>query len=565
MKKNKGGKIKLDLTKIDKNAFRSGWQTYKLDNGKVVFVNTDSKVLRRGDGFDYADIYDNARLVGFNTQSDNTLVATIYHDDKRIWDSYKVAPTNDRHQYLSGRYNSYERFIGKDNKQYLLNEDEVRPAFEDTRVVKIGEELYDYADKNNQLLGMNFIDEFELSPKFRLVEVGLNRQEDKNKFAILNTETMELSTIHFSSCQPFNIDKNIYVVDLLNNMGKTLYNAEAGRRVNYRFSDFEVLNDKYTLVHLIGKNKKYALVDSEIGQICCEFDDKIDSLELIELPRIASDMKVVSRCKAKLENGEEYFIDNGRLVDTVLIKAFRRLRMDLVYDIRNGTGVRFNEEDRLVVRTLENRLHGEKDSVFIPISVDDFRIMLNTLRKEVIGANDKRYEIINVRYFLELPTAEFKDKDRVKLMREVLRRYVVAHQDSKSFGKKYDLGSRKESFENYKQVLTEIDAKITREERKLAKSSDNNRILFGKEQVESIIKEYEAGSTSDEDNMVVRMVEAGHIGGQVHITDESVKACAKLIVDMDLSAPKEEQDSDYEKLKYTEDEIHEISELMKDE
>jgi len=60
-----------------------------------------------------------------------------------------------------------------------LNEDEVRPAFEDKRVVKLGEEWYDYADKNNQLLGINFIDEFELSPKFRLVEVGLNRQEEK--------------------------------------------------------------------------------------------------------------------------------------------------------------------------------------------------------------------------------------------------------------------------------------------------------------------------------------------------------------------------------------------------
>lgn len=557
--------MKLDLTKIEKNAFRSGWQTYKLDNGKVVFINTESKVIRRGDGFDYCDIYDNGRLVGFNTKKDNNLVATIYHDGKKIWDSYKVVPTNNRHQYLSGRYNSYERFVTKDGKQYLLNEDEVRSAFVDICVVKLGEEWYDYADKNNQLLGMNFIDELELSPKFRLVEVGLNRQEEKNKFAILNCDTMELSTIHFSSCQPFNLDKNIYVVDLLNNMGKTLYNAETGRRVNYRFTDFEVLNDKYTLVHLIGKNKKYALVDSEIGQICCEFDDKIVSLELIELPRVASDMKVVSRYKAKLENGEDHFIENSRLVDTVLIKAFRRLRMDLVFNIHNGTGVRFNEEDKLVVRTLENRLQGEKDSVFIPIGADDFRIMLNTLRKEVIGTNDKRYEIINVRYFLELPTAEFKDKDKVKLMREVLRRYVVAHQDSKSFGKKYDLGSRKESFENYKQVLTEIDAKIAREERKLAKSSDDSRILYGKEQVESIIKEYEEGSTSNKDNMVVRMVEAGHVGGQVHITDESIKACAKLIVDMDLSAPKEKTDSDFEKIKYTEEEIHEISELMNEE
>ncbi len=564
MKKN-GGKMKLDLTKIDKNAFRSGWQMYRLDNGKVVFVNTESKVVRRGEGFDYCDIYDNGRLVGFNTKKDNTLIATIYHDGNKIWDSYKVVPSNDRHQHLTGRYNRYERFATKDGKQYLLNEDEIRQAFGDVRVVKLGEDCYDYADKNNQLLGMDFIDEFALSPKFRLVEVGLNRQEEKNKFAVLNCDTMELSTIHFSSCQPFNIDKNIYVVDLLNNMGKTLYNAETGKRVNYRFTDFEVLNDKYTLVHLIGKKKKYALVDSEIGQICCEFDEKIVSLELIELPRVASDMKVVSRYKAKLENGNECFIENGRLVDTVLIKAFRRLRMDLVYNIDNGTGVRFNEEDRLVVRTLENRLQGEKDSVFIPIEADEFRIMLNTLRKEVTGTNDKRYEIINVRYFLELPTAEFKDKEKIKLMREVLRRYVVAHQDSKSFGKKYDLGSRKESFENYKQVLTEIDAKIAREERKLAKSSDDSRILFGKEQVESIIKEYEEGSTSDKDNMVVRMVEAGHVGGQVHITDESIKACAKLIVDMDLSTPKDKSESDFEKLKYTEDEIHEISELMKEE
>lgn len=557
--------MKLDLTKINKTAFRSGWQTYRLDNGKLIFINTESKKVRRGDGFDYADIYDNARLVGFNTQKDNTLVATIYHDGKKIWDSYKVVPSDDRHQYLSGRYNSYERFVTKDGKQYLLNEDEVRSAFGDVRVVKLGEECYDYADKNNQLLGMDFIDEFELSPKFRLVEVGINRQEEKNKFAILNTETMELSTVHFSTCQPFNIDRNIFVVDLLNNCGKTLYNAETGKRVNYRFSDFEVLNDKYTLVHLIGKNKKYALVDSEIGQICCELDDKIDSLELTELPRIANDMRVISRYKAKLENGEEYFIENGKLADTVLIKAFRRLRMDMVYNIKKGTGVRFNEEDRLVVRTLENRLQGEKDTVFIPIEPDDFRIMLNILRKEVVGANDKRYEIINVRYFLELPTAEFKDKDRIRLMREVLRRYVVAHQDSKSFGKKYDIGSRKESFENYKQVLEEIDAKIAREERKIAKSSDDSRILFGKEQVESIIKEYEEGSSSNNDNMVVRMVEAGHVGGKVHITDESIKACAKLIVDMDLSAPKEEPDSDFEKLKYTEDEIHEISELMKEE
>ena len=150
-------------------------------------------------------------------------------------------------------------------------------------------------------------------------------------------------------------------------------------------------------------------------------------------------------------------------------------------------------------------------------------------------------------------------------MREVLRRYVVAHQDSKSFGKKYDLGSRKESFENYKQVLEEIDAKIAREERKLAKSSNDSNILFGKEQVESLIDEFKDESSSTNQHMVVRMVEGGHVGGEVSITDNSVKKCAKLIVDMDLSAPKEEHDSDYEELKYTEDEIHEISELMKDE
>ncbi|MBR2969803.1 MAG: hypothetical protein IKC49_01975, partial [Clostridia bacterium] len=503
--------------------------------------------------------------VGFNVDKDNTLRANIYHDGKRIWDSYKVVPSDDRRQYLLGRYNSYERFVAKDNKQYLLNEDEIRSAFGEIRVVKLGEEWYDYADKNNQLLGLDFIDEFEISPKFRLVEVGINRQEEKNKFAIFNIETMELSTIHFSSCQPFNIDRNIFVVDLLNNCGKTLYNAETGKRVNYRFSDFEVLNDKYTMVHLIGKNKKYALIDSEIGQICCEFDDKTVSLELIELPRIASDMKVVSRYKAKLENGEEYFVENDKLVESVLLKAFRRLRMDLVYDIHKGTGVRYNEEDKLVVRTLENRLQGDKDTVFIPIDADDFRIMLNTLRKEVVGTNDKKYEIINVRYFLELPTLAFKDKDRIRLMREVLRRYVVAHQGSKSFGKKYDLGSRKESFENYKQVLTEIDAKIAREERRLAKISNDSRILFGKEQVEALIDEFEDVSSSDNQHMICRMVEGGHVGGEVHITDNSVKKCAKLIVDMDLSAPKDKSESDFEKLKYTEDEIHEISELMKEE
>jgi len=142
---------------------------------------------------------------------------------------------------------------------------------------------------------------------------------------------------------------------------------------------------------------------------------------------------------------------------------------------------------------------------------------------------------------------------------------VVAHQGSKSFGKKYDLGSRKESFENYKQVLTEIDAKIAREERKIAKSSDDSRILFGKEQIEALIDEFEDVSSSDNQHMICRMVEGGHVGGEVHITDNSVKKCAKLIVDMDLSAPKDKSESDFEKLKYTEDEIHEISELMNKE